>query len=104
MNLYNAIMYLHPTAVNKVDFSLRNDSGVDYIYEWNLLDPIPTDAELIAASDAYDAAQAITDANNAIYAELDAIDLRMIRALGEGDTARIADYNAQKATLRSQLQ
>lgn len=50
-----------------------------------------------------DRLQAIRDANAAIIAQLDAIDAKAIRALMDGDAARIAEYNAQKAALRAQM-
>ena len=41
--------------------------------------------------------------NDPILAQLDAIDAKSIRALREGDAARVADLEAQAAALRSQL-
>lgn len=38
-----------------------------------------------------------------IMVQLNALDLKAIRPLMEGDTVRIADLNAQKAVLRAQL-
>ena len=41
--------------------------------------------------------------NAPLLAELERIDLKSIRALREGDAARIADFEAQAAALRVQL-
>lgn len=50
------------------------------------------------------AAPVTMEAHNApILAELARIDAKSIRALREGDAARIADYEAQAAALRLQL-
>ncbi len=41
--------------------------------------------------------------NAALLAQLEDIDRKSVRALREGDTARIAQLNEQAATLRSQF-
>lgn len=38
-----------------------------------------------------------------IYILLEQLDLKLIRPLAEGDTARIATINAEKETLRTEL-
>jgi len=50
-----------------------------------------------------DAAQAIIDYNAAIKAQLAAADLAIVRALVEGDTARLQAHAASQAALRAKL-
>lgn len=52
---------------------------------------------------AYVAAQATQAANNEIKAQLAAADLKIIRALTEGDTVRIAAHVLAQAALRAKL-
>lgn len=47
--------------------------------------------------------EAVRTTNEEIQARLNAIDAKSIRALREGDAARVADLEAQAAALRSQL-
>lgn len=49
------------------------------------------------------AARATEAQNEQLKTKLLEIDLKAIRALREGDSARIADYNNQAASLRGQL-
>ena len=72
----------------------------------NVTYEIPTADELVASH----AAQAIVDAANNLkaqkanlQAQLDMLDLKSIRALRTGDTARMASMEAQAVALRSQL-
>lgn len=60
-----------------------------WLSEGNVPDPVdpPTPAEL----------------NAPIYAQLQALDMKLIRPLAERDQARIDAINAEKETLRSQL-
>lgn len=76
--------------------SMPSAQGVTYIWNkdthsWTIKDPAVIAAEEISAN------------NTRIIYQLNAIDIKMIRALGENDTARIAQYNAEKAALRTQL-
>lgn len=64
--------------------------------QWLIID---LTEEQIAANAA--AAKAIKDAD--IKAQIAALDLRRIRPLAEGDTAYLADLNAQIVALRGQL-
>lgn len=50
-----------------------------------------------------DRLQAIRDANAVIQAQLAAADLIIIRALTEGDTARITAHKASQAALRAKI-
>jgi hypothetical protein len=51
MNLASAITYLHPNAIPTHDFVVRDDSDGrgQYIDEWNLSDPQPTQDQLQTA-------------------------------------------------------
>lgn len=62
MNLAHALRQLFPDASPITDYEIRDDGGGPYIAAWHLAEPQPTPAELQAASDAYDAAQAQADA------------------------------------------
>lgn len=65
MNISNALKYLYPNADPLCDWIVQDDGNGAYIAAWHLLDPQPTLAQLQAASDAYDAAQAQADAEAA---------------------------------------
>lgn len=65
MILSNALRYLFPDANPLRDWIVQNDGDGPYIAVWNLPDAQPTEAELQAASDAYDAAKAQADADAA---------------------------------------
>ena len=67
---------------------------------------IPTAEELAANAIIQaqnDAANALQAQKVAIQAQLDIIDLKSIRALRTGDTARMATFESQASQLRSQL-
>jgi hypothetical protein len=63
MILAHAIRHLFPNADPQRDYELRDDGAGAFIARWNLPNPQPTPAELIAASDAYDLAKAQADAD-----------------------------------------
>lgn len=58
MNLAGALRYLFPNADPIRDYEIRDEGQGAFIAEWRLAAAQPTAAELQAASDAYDAAQA----------------------------------------------
>lgn len=58
MNLANALRYLFPTANPLRDYEVRDEGTGAFIAAWRLQAAQPSEAELRAASDAYDAAQA----------------------------------------------
>lgn len=61
-------------------------------------------ATLVPDNEAIEAYVPTTAELNApIYAQLDALDKKLIRPLSEGETDRVAEIVAQKAALRSQL-
>jgi hypothetical protein len=62
MNIPNALVYLFPTANPLRDYTIADDGSGPRIIAWNLPQAQPTEAELQAASDAYDAAKAQADA------------------------------------------
>lgn len=65
MNLANALRYLFPNASPLRDYEIRDEGAGAYIAVWNLQAAQPTEAELQAASDAYDAAKAQADSDAA---------------------------------------
>lgn len=68
----------------------------NYEQQWEVVDLSQAAIDAIAA-----AAKAQKDAG--IKAQIAALDLRRIRPLAEGDTAYLADLNAQIVALRDQL-
>lgn len=58
MNIANALTYLFPDASPLRDYTIQDDGSGARIALWRLSAPEPTAAELVAASDAYDMAQA----------------------------------------------
>lgn len=52
---------------------------------------------------AWKSSQNVASTNAPIQAQLDALDAKSIRALREGDAARVAALEAQAAALRAQL-
>lgn len=61
------------------------------------------DADEVTAGDAEKMQAEIFAHNAPILAMLEAIDAKSIRPLREGDTARVAMYEAEAAALRNQL-
>jgi hypothetical protein len=79
----------------------------EIIKDGNITYSIPTPEELDASAKV----QMIIDAQKAkakqiadIQAQLDAIDLKSIRAIRTNDTARMAQWEAQAQALRAQLE
>lgn len=58
MNIPNALKQLFPTANPTRDYEVQDDGSGARIAVWNLPAAQPTPAQLVAASDAYDVAQA----------------------------------------------
>ncbi len=65
MILSNALKYLFPNANPQRDYEIRDSGSGAFIAVWNLQAAQPTEAELQAASDAYDVAKATSDADAA---------------------------------------
>jgi hypothetical protein len=63
MNLSHALAQLFPQANPLRDYTIQDDGDGPYIAAWHLAQAQPTLAELQAASDAYDTAQAQADAD-----------------------------------------
>lgn len=86
---------------------LRTDeNGNPYTLEgdrWIEIDGVVTEAEAIALEQAEQAARAVAEHNAEIQAQLDAADLKIVRAVLDGDTARIEAHKASQAALRAQL-
>jgi len=96
MILINALRQLFPNADPMRDYELRDDSNGNgpYIAAWNLQGTQPTPAQLAAASDAYDAAEAqaaseaqalrtqvINAANSAVGIVITSLTAAQVRAL-----------------------
>jgi hypothetical protein len=109
--LYEAIKYLFPDAVPRVDFSLRDDGDGAYIESWNIDAPQPTPGALREAAAIAARLQETAARRAEILVELDRIDLasaRPLRAIVAGsatdeDRARLAELDQQAATLRAEL-
>lgn len=109
MQLNDLLKLKFPTANFRKDILLQNDGEGIYIKEWNLANVNqPTSDEILTWSidptlvASYTAQQnAITNAP--IIAQLEAIDMKTIRALRENDTVRIAQFASDAAALRAQL-
>ena len=77
--------------------STENNVLTDFPWEW------PTEEEIAAYALEYDAFIATKENNDAIKAELDANDLKVIRAVLDNDLIRINDMKAMQAALRARL-
>lgn len=108
MELNEILRLKYPNADFMKDILLQDDGQGAYIKEWNLSDPKPTQVDL----DAWKVDPIIMSAyyiqqkgilNKTINDKLDKIDLKSIRALRTNDAVRIADLEAQAASLRAQL-
>lgn len=102
MNKYQAIKYLFPKIDDK-DFCVRDDGKGQYIAEWNIAEEKPTDEQLQVAYDLF----VIEDAKNKrkleIRKQLDANDLKAIRAIADGDIVRINEHKTKQQLLRDEL-
>ena len=49
MNIATAIQFLFPTAINGIDYEVRNDGDGQFIALWNIESPEPTNDELSVA-------------------------------------------------------
>lgn len=94
MNIANALARLFPNADPLRDYTLQDDGSGAQIAVWNLAAAQPTPAQLVAASNAYDAAQAqaaseagalrsqvVTQANSAVGIVITALTAAQVRAL-----------------------
>ena len=94
MNIPNAIAHLYPTARPGIDYEVADAGDGPTIAVWRLPSPQPTAAQLQAASDAYDAAEAaraaaaqqlrqqvIATAQSAVGVRYDLLNNAQVRAL-----------------------
>ncbi len=90
------IKYLFPEIADS-EFTLQDDGAGPYIKSWSYAQPRPTQQQLDAAI------QYISNRawNAAIDTQLNAADLKIIRALTEGDTVRVNAHKAAQAALRA---
>lgn len=65
MNIANALRYLFPNANPLRDYEIRDEGAGPYIAAWRLAEAQPSEAELQAASDAYDVTKAQADSDAA---------------------------------------
>jgi hypothetical protein len=102
MNLPDLIRLKFPTAIPLIDYALSDHGdGTPILSKWDegVLGAFPDDALIAQWQIEVDNQQT----NDAIYAQLDALDLKSIRALRTNDTARLENIEAEAVVLRSQL-
>jgi hypothetical protein len=63
MNIATALKVLFPNARQPFDFLVQDDGDGPYLAQWNLPDPQPTEGELQAAWDTWEAGQPARDAS-----------------------------------------
>jgi hypothetical protein len=108
MNIHNLLSIKYPEANFLHDIILQDDGQGAYIAQWNLLEPKPTQSDLDIWTNDPMIITAYTKQQNAIinkpiYDQLDALDLKSIRAIRSNDSIRIAELEAQAVALRAQL-
>jgi hypothetical protein len=79
------------------------EANTDYqdFLKWNKEQTVPLDLNSVYVPTKEEVK---TKTNAEIYAKLDAIDKKSIRALRDGDTVYIENYRAEAEKLRSQIQ
>ena len=110
MNLAELIIIKYPTLRNLYDFQV-GDHGLgngQEIVSWTNTFPMPSATDITAWMADPTVQQQYTFAQNkltnqAIYAQLDAIDVKSVRPLRANDSALLATLEQQAATLRTQL-
>lgn len=101
MSLFNALNYLYPNAVVGADYILRNDGDGDYIADWHLSTPQPTQDDLSAAEAIAD--EKITIKNTIAELESTITERRYREAILGIDNGWLKNINDQIAALRSKL-
>ena len=97
MILDQCFLYLLPGA----QFGVMDN---DYArVEWQDARPMPTEAECLAAWLDLQVVGARSAYNTAIIQEMDAADLRIMRAVIAGDAGRIAQHKIDQAERRARL-
>ncbi len=105
--MINEILKLkYPDADFMTNIILQDDGKGIWIKEWNLETPQPNQQDLdqwaIDLAPEYRKQQDAL-ANAPIFAQLDEIDLKSIRALRAKDDVRLANLEAQAVALRAKL-
>jgi len=96
-DLHDCLLYLRPGAA----FGTTDN---DYaLTEWKGPRPMPTEAECLAAWLDLQVVGARSAYNTAIIQEMDAADLRIMRAVIAGDAGRIAQHKIDQAERRARL-
>jgi hypothetical protein len=90
-------MKLYKDNQNNI-YAYEADGSQDAYIKEGLISILEVEADVIRL-----ASQPVVNPNNALYAQLDTIDIKSIRALREGDTTRVANLEAQAVILRGQL-
>jgi hypothetical protein len=98
--LYLAIKHIYPEIPDS-DFSLQDDGAGPYIKTWSYSQPKPSQTEITAALSYVTSVESDAEWNAGVDAQLMAADLKIIRALTEGDTARINAHKTAQAALRA---
>lgn len=109
MNIYDVLKIKYPEADFRKGIIIFDDGQGPYIKEWNLPDLIQPSMQEIEdwktdplVLEAFN--KKANDLLNApIYAELDALDLKSIRAIRGGDSIYIASLEGQAQALRDKL-
>lgn len=106
MNIAKIIKLKYPDANLQKDVIIQDDGQGQYIKEWNLDTPKPTEKDLLNWE------TEVTDkivfeenkiVNAEIYKQLDQIDLKSIRALRNNETDRLQALELEAVNLRAQL-
>lgn len=96
----------YPNADFRHDIVIMDNGNGQFISQWNLQDPQPSQQDLDAMQTQYAQAYQFNQnkvTNQAIYDQLSVIDIKSIRALRENDSVRVASLESQAVALRAQL-
>lgn len=110
MNIGDALRIKYPEADPIFNIQTIVDDGEIKLAVWNMGSiPRPTEEELEELMNdpaiiAEYKKQQFNGINRKLLEELDAIDLKSIRALRTGDTQRLAELETEAAKIRTQLQ
>lgn len=108
MNIVEIVEVVYPGAIEAGLVSFRKPEEDILIAYWGLEDPQPTEQELLDIQDTEEfqelaAKKERKDHNAPILTQLDALDLKSIRAIRENDTEYLEMLTQQALALRAQL-
>lgn len=106
MTLAELLLLKYPDILFPQECVLQDDGSGQYIAQWSRAEPKPNEGDLSSWAVELEQAYIFKQnklANAPIYEQLDAIDLKSIRAIRTNDTARIAALEADASALRAQL-